>query len=108
MATIEDLERLNLRVGKVMRGERVEGSDKLLKLAVDLGDLGERQIIAGIGKAYEPSVLVGRSIVIVADLEPRTLMGLESQGMLLAAQGEGGVPVLLMPEKETNPGSGIR
>lgn len=108
MMTLEDLERLNLRIGKILHAERVQGSDKLLKFTVSLGELGERQIIAGIGKAYEPSVLLGRQIVVVADLLPRTLMGLESQGMLLAAQGEGGMPVLLMPDKETDPGSGIR
>ena len=90
-------------VVKVLEAERVEGSEKLLKLRVDLGS-EQRQIIAGIGKTYAPENLIDREIVIVANLEPRTLMGLESQGMVLAASGEDG-PVLLSPEKDVPPGA---
>lgn len=102
-----------LRVGKIISAERVEGSEKLLRLRVDLGELdaagvsAPRQILAGIGKVYAPESLVGREVVVVANLEPRMMMGLESQGMLLAANSESG-PVLLMPEREVLPGATIQ
>lgn len=95
---------------KIVSVERIEGSDKLLKLRVDAGvELatdaeGTRQIIAGIGKKYAPEDLIGREIVIVANLEPRSLMGHESQGMLLAVDNESG-PVLLIPSEDVPPGS---
>ncbi|MBX4211587.1 MAG: methionine--tRNA ligase subunit beta [Candidatus Yanofskybacteria bacterium] len=101
----DEFKKVELKVAKVVSAERVEGSEKLLKLQVDIGE--PRQIIAGIGTAYEPDQLVGREIIIVANLEPRILMGLESQGMLLAANDENG-PVVLMPEKEVPPGTEIR
>ncbi len=106
MITIDDFKKVELKVAKVISAERVEGSDKLLKLQVDLGE-EKRQIIAGIGKAYEPENLVGKEIIVVANLEPRLLMGLESQGMVLAANSESG-PVLLIPDKEVPSGIGIR
>ena len=106
MISIDDFKKVELKVAKVLSAERVEGSEKLLKLEVDLGD-EKRQIIAGIGKAYNPEDLPGKEIIVVANLEPRLLMGLESQGMVLAANDESG-PVLLMPEKEVNPGTGIK
>ena len=118
--SFDDFKNIELRVAKVISAERVAGSEKLLKLQVDIGDkdaadlpalptgqAGGRQVIAGIGTHYEPDQLIGREIIIVANLEPRTLMGLESQGMLLAANSEDG-PVLLMPEKEVSPGTGIK
>lgn len=99
---------LELRTATVTAAERVEGSEKLLKLQLDLGpELGARQIVAGIGKAYEPQALVDTQIVIVANLEPRALMGHESNGMLLAARDADGVPVLLRPERPVPPGSKI-
>ena len=101
----EDFQKVELKIAKVLEAGRVEGSDKLLKLKVSLGE-EERQIIAGIGKSYEPDFLIGKEIAIVANLEPRMLMGLESQGMILAAKGEAG-PVVLFPEKEVPPGAGI-
>ncbi len=104
--SFDDFQKVELRVAKVLEAERVEGSEKLLKLQVDLGD-EKRQVVAGIGKAYAPESLIGREIVVVANLEPRKLMGLESQGMLLAASDENG-PVLLVPGKEVPPGTGIR
>ncbi|MBI3273899.1 MAG: methionine--tRNA ligase [Candidatus Colwellbacteria bacterium] len=108
MISYSDFQNIDLRVGKIVSAERIEGSEKLLKLKVNLGDeLGERQIIAGIGKVYESETLVGRNIVVVVNLEHRSLMGLESQGMLLAADDESG-PVLLTPEKVSNPGSKIK
>ncbi len=114
MISFEDFKKIDLRVAEIIEVERVENSEKLVKLRISLGDndpstgsgQGERQIIAGIGKVYEPQTLINKKIVIVANLEPRSLMGLESQGMLLAAGDENG-PVLLVPDKEVNPGSAI-
>jgi len=105
MITIDNFKKIELKVVKVISVERVEGSDKLLKLEVDLGD-EKRQIVSGIAKSYNPEDLVGKEIIIVANLEPRSLMGLESQGMVLAAGSEAG-PVLLIPEKEVAPGTKI-
>jgi methionine--tRNA ligase beta chain len=76
-----------------------------LKLAVDLGEENPRQIVAGIGKNYEPDALVGKQIIVVLNLEPRKLMGFESNGMLLAASDEG--PVLLTTDREVPPGAQI-
>ena len=81
MITIDDFKKIELRVAKVLEAERVEGSDKLIKMQLSLGE-EKRQVIGGIGKTYEPEQLIGREIIIVANLEPRNLMGLESQGML--------------------------
>ena len=106
MINYDDFSKVELKVAKVLSAERVEGSEKLLKLQVTLGE-EQRQVIAGVGKAYEPETLVGRQIIIVANLEPRQLMGLESQGMLLAADSESG-PVLLTPDKEVLPGAKIK
>ena len=109
----DDFKKVELRVGKILSAERVEGSEKLLKLAVDLGEKDEagvsvpRQIVAGIGKAYDPASLVGRSAVFVANLEPRVIMGLESRGMILAASGEIG-PIILTPDREVLPGSVVQ
>jgi methionyl-tRNA synthetase len=100
----DDFAKIDLRVAKIIVAERVEGSDKLLKLQVE-ADI-PRQIIAGIGKSYEPENLVGKNIVIVANLEPRELMGLTSQGMLLAGKDENGF-ALLVPEKEIKPGGKV-
>jgi methionyl-tRNA synthetase len=92
--TIDDFMKVELRVALVKFAEKVKGADKLLRLEIDLGD-EQRQIVAGIAKAYDPEKLIGRKIVIVANLQPRKLRGLESNGMLLAASfGEEGTPVL--------------
>jgi methionyl-tRNA synthetase len=78
----------DLRVGIVRTAERVPKSDKLLKLSVDIGEEAPRQIIAGIGKAIDPATLPGTRVVVVANLAPRKIFGLESKGMVLAAGGE--------------------
>lgn len=96
-----------LRVATIQHAERVEKSDKLLRLRVSLGEEGERQIIAGIAMRYAPEMLVGRQIIILANLEPRMLMGLESQGMLLAADTLEG-PALLQPDTITAAGAKIK
>jgi len=91
--TIDDFAKVELRVALVKTAEKVKGADKLLRLEVDLGD-EVRQIVAGIAEAYPPETLVGRKVVIVANLQPRKLRGLESNGMIVAASLEGGKPVL--------------
>ena len=92
--TIDDFAKVELRVAQVKVAERVKGADKLLRLEVDLGT-ETRQILAGIALAYEPEQLIGRKVVIVANLAPRKLRGLESNGMIVAASlGEEGKPVL--------------
>ncbi len=92
--TIDDFAKIELRVGQVQVAERVKGADRLLRLEVNLGN-EVRQIVAGIAEAYEPEKLIGRKVVIVANLAPRKLRGLESNGMIVAASvGEKGKPVL--------------
>jgi methionyl-tRNA synthetase len=92
--TIDDFAKVDLRVGQVQVAEPVKGADRLLRLEVNLGD-EVRQIVAGIAGAYEPEKLIGRKVVIVANLQPRKLRGLESNGMIVAASlGEKGKPVL--------------
>ena len=110
--TIDEFKQADLRVGKIISAERVEGSEKLLKFQVDCGMDSDgaaqmRQILSGIAKTYAPEDVIGREVVIIANLEPRMMMGMESQGMILAAHGENGEPVLLVPDKEVNPGSQI-
>jgi methionyl-tRNA synthetase len=92
--TIDDFTKVDLRVGIVLDAASVKGSDKLLHLHVDIGEPAPRSIMAGIAGAYKPEALVGRKVVIVANLAPRKLRGIESQGMIVAASREGDVPVL--------------
>jgi methionyl-tRNA synthetase len=92
--SIDDFAKVELRVAKVLSAETVKGADKLLHLKVDAGEASPRTIVAGIAQQYKPEQMLGRKIVIVANLQPRKLRGLESQGMLLAASLEGGDPVL--------------
>lgn len=93
--SIDDFVKVDLRVGKVLSAEAVKGADKLLHLKIDIGEpTGPRTIVAGIAKAYDPATLIGRKVAIVANLAPRKLKGIESQGMIVAASLEGGSPVL--------------
>ena len=92
--TIDDFAKVDLRVGIVKEAVAVKGADKLLHLKVDIGEPQPRSIVAGIALAYKPDALIGRKVVIVANLAPRKLRGLDSQGMIVAASLEGGVPVL--------------
>ena len=105
--TIDEFQKSDLRVGKIVSAERVEGSEKLLKLQVDIAEPSPRQILSGIAKAYAPEDIVGKSVVIIANLEPRMMMGMESNGMLLAAHGEDGSPIIIFPEHEAPPGAKI-
>ncbi|MEM4718200.1 MAG: methionine--tRNA ligase subunit beta [Desulfurococcaceae archaeon] len=100
---IDEFKRVDLRVGHVKTAEKIPGSEKLVKLIVDLGDLGERQIIAGLAKWYKPEDFIGKNIVVVVNIKPRKLMGYESQGMLLATDTD--PPILIIAEKAVKPGS---
>ena len=92
---ITDFAKVELRVAEVLTAERIPKADKLLLITVDIGEEKPRQILAGIAQYYEPEQLIGRKIVVVANLKPRKLRGYESQGMLLAASvGEEGKPVI--------------
>jgi methionyl-tRNA synthetase len=95
--------KVDLRVGKVLEAERVPKSDKLIKMKVDIG-LEQRTIVGGIGKAYEPADLLNRLVVVVANLAPRKLMGIESHGMLLAASDNASKPYLIAPPDDAQPG----
>jgi methionyl-tRNA synthetase len=103
--SFEDFQKIDLRVAKVLYAEPVKKSDRLLKLRVDIGE--ERTLVAGIAKYYKPEELVGKTIIIVANLQPTKLMGVESQGMLLAADGAEGV-ILATFDKEAQIGSKVR
>ncbi|MCS6797096.1 MAG: methionine--tRNA ligase [Myxococcota bacterium] len=108
LVSIDEFARVDLRVALVLAAERVPRSDRLVRLEVDAGDGRPRQILAGIASHYpDPSVLVGRRLAIVANLPPRKMMGLESQGMVLAA-GDGERLALLSPDRDVAPGTRIR
>ncbi|MHB8880736.1 MAG: methionine--tRNA ligase [Thermodesulfovibrionales bacterium] len=106
LIAIQDVMKVELKVGKIISAERVKKSDKLIRLQVDTGE--PRQVVAGIGKAYTPEELVGKNIVVVANLQPAKLMGVESQGMLLAATGADGIPIIITPEKDVEAGAKIK
>ena len=99
---------MDLRVATVIEAERIKGADKLLKLVVDLG-FEKRQIVAGIAVAYQPESLIGRKVVIVANLQPRKLRGLESNGMIVAASiGPDTTPVLAGFHEDIQNGARLR
>ena len=104
--TIEDFQKVHLKVAKVLTAERVPKSERLLKLQVDLGG-EQRQIVAGIGKTYEPETLIGKRIVVVSNLKPAKLMGVESQGMALAA-GDKDVVGLVTILEDAQPGTKVK
>ncbi|MEN9649119.1 MAG: hypothetical protein RL094_86 [Candidatus Parcubacteria bacterium] len=105
MITIDDVKKVEIKIGKILSAEKVEGSDKLLKLSVDFGEETPRQVLSGIGKTFtEPTELVGSSFPFVTNLEPRAIMGMESQAMIFAASHEGTL-ALLRPTTEVPPGT---
>ena len=104
--TIDDFMKIQLKTAKVISAERVPKSEKLLKLQVSVGS-EQRQIVAGIGKKYEPEALIGKMIIIVANLKPAKLMGIESQGMVLAA-GDSEVRGLATILEEVDPGTKVK
>jgi methionyl-tRNA synthetase len=99
-ASFDDFKKIELKVAQILSAERIEKSEKLVRLQVNVGETEPRQIIAGIAKHYTPEELVGKKIVIVANLKPAKLMGELSQGMLLAASDESGLCLI-------DPGVGI-
>jgi methionyl-tRNA synthetase len=105
LVTIEDFRRIQLKVARIVSAVPVPGADKLLQLEIDLG-ADKRTLVAGIAKHYKPEDLPGKSVVIVANLQPTKIRGVESQGMLLAAEDDGKL-ILLTPESEAKPGSKI-
>jgi methionine--tRNA ligase beta chain len=107
MINIDDFVKVEIRVGTVLEAEEVEGSEKLIRQIVDFGE-EKRQILSGIKKWYKPAQLVGKQFVYVYNLEPRMMMGLESQGMIMASEGKDGKPILLKPSSKVPPGSKIR
>lgn len=105
MITIEDFSKIELKVGTVLEAFEVEGSEKLIKQIVDFGD-EKRQILSGIKQWYKPEELMGKQFIYVTNLEPRTMMGLESQGMLLCTDTKKPMPI--KPSKKVTPGSKLR
>jgi len=114
MISYEDFSKIELRTARVKRAERVLNSEKLLRLTLDAGDkneageLEERIVLAGIGKQYEPESLIEKDIVIVANLEPRSLMGEMSNGMIVAASNMEGIISILQPDKSMGGGCKIK
>jgi methionine--tRNA ligase beta chain len=110
MISFEDFKKVELRVGEIKSAEPVEGSEKLLKLMVDFGEKDAtdlpavKQILSGIAKWYTPESLIGKKLIFVTNLEPRMMMGMESQGMILAGDGENG-PVMITPLSDIKPGT---
>ncbi|RZN38409.1 MAG: methionine--tRNA ligase subunit beta [Methanophagales archaeon ANME-1-THS] len=96
---------LDLRIGKILNAERLTGSRKLIKLRVDVGD-EQRQLVAGIAAEYTPESLIGKLVPVLVNLKPAKLMGVESQGMILAVDVNG-KPILLHPDKEVPAGSSV-
>ena len=105
--SIDDFMKIELRVGTILEAEAVPKSKKLVKLLVDAGT-ERRTILAGIAEAYQPEQLVGRTVAFVANLKPAKLMGIESNGMILAASAEGGPPILVAFDAPVEPGSRVR
>ncbi len=106
MINIDDYKKVEIKVGRILSASKLENSDKLLKLSVDLGEESPRQILSGIAEYYDPESLVGKQAVFVTNLEPRTLRGEVSNGMILAASGE--KPVILTPLEEVPAGSEVK
>ena len=118
MITNEDFKKLNIVVGTIENVEEIEGSEKLYKFIINIGlpphslmsggGAETRQILGGLKPSYQPSELLGKQVIVLENLEPRQLMGFESQGMILCASDELGKPVIIAPEKPVASGSIIR
>jgi len=104
--SIDDFKKVEIRIGEIMSAERIEGSEKLLKLRVNFGEAGERQVLSGIAAYFpDPTELVGKKCPFATNLAPRIMMGLESQAMILATGGDGETPFALF---ETSGAPGAR
>ncbi|HEX8968619.1 MAG TPA: methionine--tRNA ligase subunit beta [Chloroflexota bacterium] len=108
LISIETFSEIDLRVGQILKAERVPNADKLLRLEVDLAEPEPRQLLAGIAEWYAPDDLLGQKILVVSNLQPRRMRGLESRGMLLAASAADGRPLLATVPAETPNGSRLR
>ncbi len=105
---ISDFAKVEMRVGTIKECVPVEGSEKLLKLKVDFGGFGERQILSGIAKWYQPAELVEQQVLFVVNLAPRKMMGLESQGMIMAVDAGEEKPVLITPKEPVENGVKVK
>lgn len=103
----DDFAKLDIRVGTIIAAEKVPDTDKLIKCTIDFGEMGERTIVSGIAQWKTPEVLVGLQLPYIVNLAPRTLRGIESQGMLLAASDDDGL-ALLKPEREVKRGTKLK
>ncbi|MDQ3254735.1 MAG: methionine--tRNA ligase subunit beta, partial [Acidobacteriota bacterium] len=109
LINIDDFAKVEMRVGEILTAERVPKADKLLRFTIDLGEATPRQVLAGIAQYYEPEQLIGRKIIVVANLQPRKLRGFESHGMVLAASvGDEGRPVLATFTEDVPNGARLR
>lgn len=108
MITIDDFAKVEIKIGTILSVEEIEGSDKLLKLQVDFGEESPRQVLSGIKTWFKPEDLTNQQAAFVTNLEPRQMMGLQSQAMILASHIGEEPPVLLGPQTETTPGAKIR
>lgn len=107
--TIDDFKKVQAKICKVLTAEAVEGSEKLIRFELDCGEETPRQILSGIRQWYpDPSALVGKQMLFCTNLAPRAMMGLESQGMLMAVDGLDGAPVFLVADDAVAPGSTVR
>lgn len=106
--SFQDWQKLDLQVGRILKIEDIEGADKLYKLEVDLGEMGKRTLVAGIKQHYKKEELKGKKCIILSNLEPKKLKGIESNGMILAAVSEDESKVILLqPEKDIEEGTKI-
>ena len=102
----DDFSKLDIRMGLIKKAERIEESEKLILLSIDLGEAEDRQLVAGIGASYDPEELKGKAVPVLSNLEPKKIMGYESNGMILASESEKG-PVILTALSDTVPGSRV-
>ena len=106
MATIDDFNKLDLRVGKIIGVAAVIGSDKLLSISVDIGEPSPREIVSGVATSYSSDDLLGKSVIVVANLDPKLIRGVESQGMLIGIERDNrGQPLLIFAQDQILPGS---
>jgi len=104
--SIEEFQKIEIKIGRVVSSERIKGSKKLLKNMIDVGEGKPRQIVSGIAEQYTPEEMVGKTVVVITNLKPAKIMGVESNGMVMAADSNGAT--LLTPEKPSEPGTKVR
>lgn len=108
MIDYEDIAKLDIRIGKALLAEPIKKAKKLLRVEVDIGEEKPRQLVAGMASYYTPEELVGKYVIVLANLKPAKLCGVESNGMMLAADDCAEIVAVLKPDKEIKPGSRIR